>query len=212
MFIELVDHLRCVRPHEESWLVVSTKRMDGRDIMEGVLGCPVCHAEYRIERGIALFAERQPMISRALPPDESEAMRLAAFLDLADPRGYAILAGVVASHARVIQRRTDVHLLLVDPPNGVDVGAGLSGLTADHALPLAAGSARAAALDASAASTLLGSAIDAVRAGGRVVAPISVPVPPGVTELVRDDRIWVAERRPSVVQSRPVMIRRSTSD
>jgi len=45
MFSELVDVLRCPRPHEESWLVLAAHRLDGRDIMAGVLGCPVCHAD-----------------------------------------------------------------------------------------------------------------------------------------------------------------------
>ena len=34
MFIELVDSLRCVASHEETWLVASVSRMDGRHVVE----------------------------------------------------------------------------------------------------------------------------------------------------------------------------------
>ena len=34
MFIDLVDSLRCVAAHEESWLVAAVARMDGRQVVE----------------------------------------------------------------------------------------------------------------------------------------------------------------------------------
>ena len=52
MFIELVDALRCPRPHEESWLVLAASRLEARHVLEGTLGCPVCHAQYPIRDGI----------------------------------------------------------------------------------------------------------------------------------------------------------------
>src|SRR5690242_21064587 len=89
MFIELVDALRCPVPHEESWLVASATRMEARHIVDGLLGCPVCHAEYPIRNGVADF-RREPTLPLEAAPDPflrgdaTTAMRLAAFLGLSD--------------------------------------------------------------------------------------------------------------------------------
>lgn len=177
--------------------------------MAGVLGCPICRAEYPIVDGVAHFddacgAARTP----AVAADEAEAMRLAAFLDLSDPRGFAVLVGSLGAHARLVQRLTAVHLLLVDPPREIEMGQGISGLTAGGALPLAHGSARGVALDERATPALLLAASLVVRPGGRLVAPISHEVPPGITELVRDERVWIGAREPSSV-SAPIGLRRA---
>ena len=55
MFVELIEALRCPRDHAESPLVVTASRTDARHIMDGWLGCPVCHAEFQIRNGEALF-------------------------------------------------------------------------------------------------------------------------------------------------------------
>ncbi|HKG91357.1 MAG TPA: hypothetical protein VKA84_05685, partial [Gemmatimonadaceae bacterium] len=96
MFIELVDHLRCVRPHEEIWLVAAARRMDGRHIIEGTLGCPVCRAEYPIREGAADFRSRDGGAAdagaqAAAVPDETEVMRAGALLGLVEGGGVALL-------------------------------------------------------------------------------------------------------------------------
>ena len=48
MHSEMVDTLRCLSVHEESWLVAAADETEGRHIMRGLLGCPVCHARYPI--------------------------------------------------------------------------------------------------------------------------------------------------------------------
>lgn len=207
MFVELIDHLRCLRPHEESWLVATADVTDERDIVEGMLGCPVCRAEYRIAGGIARFADP----STPTPPataDETEAMRLAAFLGLAEPHGFVVLTGTLGAHAPLIHRLADVHLLLVNPPPGAPMGAGLSGLTAGDWLPLASGSAHAVGLDMSATAALVHSAIAALRSGGRLVAPASLALPAGATELARDGAVWVAQRDAAPSPARPIPLRR----
>ncbi|OYV73133.1 MAG: hypothetical protein B7Z72_03175 [Gemmatimonadetes bacterium 21-71-4] len=199
MFIELVDALRCPHPHEESWLVAAADRMDGRNIMEGVLGCPVCKAQFRITEGVADL-RAAPGSRRAAAPavarDPEQAMRLAAFLHLTDGRGYAALVGAWTAHAPDIQAVAETHLLLVNPPAGVRIGAGMSGLLADTRLPVAAGSARGLAVDQDVGADWLASALAGVQAGGRVVAPAAMPLPGGVTQLARDAVVWVAERTP----------------
>ncbi|HUX32669.1 MAG TPA: hypothetical protein VMV51_02255 [Gemmatimonadaceae bacterium] len=198
MFIELVDSLRCPRPHEDAWLVLGADRMDGRNVMDGVLGCPVCDARFPIANGIADLrtgaAAPVPDASSPVAPDAEQAMRLAAFLNLGDARGFAVLAGSWTAQAAGVQAITDMHLLLVNPAPGVAIGNGTSGILADERLPLAPGSAYGVALDRSASAALLVHAVQGVRPGGRMVAPADLPLPPGATELARDAVLWVAER------------------
>lgn len=204
MFIELVDVLRCPRPHEETWLVLAARRVDDRDVMEGTLGCPVCHAEYPIEDGIARFDGGAPRLTSNVLPDESEALRLAALLDLSDARGYAALVGNAGACGPLIVAMTDAPLLLIDPPVGVGMGHGLSGLTLPHAaarLPLAHRSARGIVLDWTVRPQAAPQYVDVLRPGGRLVAPVSLPLPAGVIELARDERAWVAERAPAAATS-----------
>src|SRR5687768_17696390 len=89
MFIELVESLRCPRPHELTWLVASTLEMAGRDIRRGLLGCPSCSARYPIRDGVVDFQTRDgttpiPDSTPLAEPggDPELAMRVAALLDL----------------------------------------------------------------------------------------------------------------------------------
>ena len=197
MFIELIDVLRCPNAHEESWLVLASSRSEGRDVMDGVLGCPVCEAEYPIVDGVVRFVPKSHA-NAAAPSSEEEALRLAALLDLATPGAYAIIAGALGDSAPSLRALTDVPLLVVNPPPGIEMGNGLSGLTIDPgwtALPLGPSSARAIALDDSATPAQLRAALLVVRPSGRVLAPLALALPDGVSELARDDRQWLAERR-----------------
>ena len=198
MFIELVDVLRCPRAHDKFCLVLAGRRVHDRDVMDGTLGCPVCKAEYPILDGVAHFDGGTPRsTATGAAPSEEDALWLAALLDLADPRGFAVLVGGMSAYGPLIATMTDVQLLLVDPPAGIHMGLGLSGLTMPAGaavFPLASGSARAVALDSSASGEQVDAAVDVLRGGGRLVAPAPLELPEGLTELARDDRVWVAER------------------
>jgi len=211
MFIELIDVLRCPNAHEESWLVLASSRIEGRDVMEGVLGCPVCAAEYLIVDGVARFARESRSDAVAGSSSEEEALRLAALLDLTSPGAYAILTGTLGNAAPSLRMLTDVQLLLVDPAPEVKMGSGVSGLTMDanwSALPLMPSSARAVALDDSTTPTQLVAALRVVRPTGRVLAPLTLALPDGVAELARDDRQWLAERRPAPSESGIITLER----
>jgi uncharacterized protein YbaR (Trm112 family) len=189
MFVELIEHLRCPRPHAESPLVASSSRSDERHIIEGVLGCPVCNAEFPITGGVARFGE--PRRARSTPADAETAMRLAAFLELTDPRGFALLCGAWAAHTDAVALLAETPLVLVNPPTGASVESAAGILFTDGIVPFASGAARAAAVDAAVDAD---SAVAVVRAGGRVLGPSELDVPAGVTEIVRDERMWVAEK------------------
>lgn len=209
MFIELVDSLRCVVPHEDSWLVASADRMDGRRIVEGTLGCPVCRARYAVRDGVAWLGadERQPVPEEPPPAPEAreaDVMRLAALLDLREPGARAVLGGALGHLGHELAAVTQAELLLVDPPASVRAGEGVSIVRSDARLPLAEASMRAAALDGRTISAL--PAVAAVlRDGGRLVAPADAPLPDLVAELARDARQWVAARMARA--SAPVQLR-----
>ena len=214
MFIELIDVLRCPNAHEESWLVLASRRIDGRDVMEGVLGCPVCAAEYPIVGGVVQFAREPRSEVLAAPSGEEEALRLAALLDLATPHGYAIIGGALGNAAPYLRALTDVQLLLVNPPPGIAMESRLSGLTIDDdwtTLPLAPSSARGMALDDTATPAQLQAALRVVRPSGRVLAPSTLALTEGVAELARDDRQWLAERRVAARESGIIPLERRRS-
>lgn len=210
MFIELVDALRCPVPHEESWLVAAAVRMEARHIVEGTLGCPVCSAEYPIHNGVVDFRRAGgAVIAVTVAGDPGRAMRMAALLNLADAQGFAVLLGEWGAQAHELASIVELPLVLVDPPADVVGAPGISVLRCDGDVPLAVGAARAMAIDDGSASRVA-SAVRATRAKGRVLAPVAVPVPSEVTELARDDTMWVGERSapPSPLVS--LHVRRST--
>ena len=194
MFIELVDALRCPRAHEESWLVASATCMEARHIMSGTLGCPVCLSEYPIEDGVVDFRARRGAVKAARDGSSTDtAMRMAAMLDLTDATGFAVLMGTWGLIATSLATLVETPLILVDPPSGIVGSPGVSVLRCDGEIPLATGAARAVAIDAESVARV-SSSVRVTRTKGRVVAPIALPVPDGVRELVRDDHLWVAER------------------
>jgi uncharacterized protein YbaR (Trm112 family) len=194
MFIELVDALRCPVPHAESWLVAAATRMEHRHIVEGTLGCPECHAQYPVVRGVADF-RRAPSVElpHDAPPDETQAMRLAALLDLTDRSGFAVLLGAWSVHAPLLRALVETPLVIVDPPEGTEGEPGISAIRCDGLLPLAEGAARGIAVDL-APPARVASAVRATRAKGRLLLPAGVELPAGVRELARDDAVLVAER------------------
>ncbi len=202
MFIPLVDSLRCIAPHEDTWLVASIDRAEERDIRHGFLGCPVCLAEYPIRDGVAYFGVEAADVTAPEMPDrveEADAIRLAAALDLTDPRMVAVLFGMWGAFAPVVRGFSPAHLLLVNPPSGIASGDGISIVRTVGVAPVARGSMDAAALDSGVSSEMLESLVGGVRAGGRIAGPLALPIPGEATELTRDNRIWVAERGAGVV-------------
>ena len=194
MLIELVDVLRCPRPHEETWLVASADRTERRRIVDGTLGCPICRAEYPIRGGVADFtggaAPRASSGAAYVSPDD--AMRLAALLDLTPGPGFALLFGSWGRYAAELTALTPVPLLLVNPPNDISA-TDVSVILAGDVLPLASGKARAAAIDPE-LGVPPAVAADKVRSCGRIVAPSSAHPIQGTREIARDSRAWVAER------------------
>lgn len=202
MFVPLVDTLRCPNQHDETWLVASIERAEERDIKQGLLGCPSCYAEYPIVDGVVRFddAERAPFVA----PNEREATRIAAALDLTDPRMTALLVGQCGAHAPMIRALSPAQLLLVNPPEGIVSGDGVS-IVLTKGAPFATASMDAIAVDAQLSDAAVARLSAALRGGRRMLGPIARPVPTFLKELVRDDDVWVAELEPGAVMSAPIL-------
>lgn len=210
MFIELVDTLRCLAPHADTWLVATVERLEHRHIIEGRLGCPECRAEYPVRRGIADFTRGEQVVRahEAAVPDESELLRAGALLDLRSEGGTIVLGGRWSGLAAALAGTYGVQALVVNPPDAWATAAGASALLVTHGLPIAEGSVRGVLLDAcTSGSPLLASAVRALRSGGRLIAPADAPLPDDATELVRDDSCWVAER--AAIPSPPITLTRA---
>jgi len=203
MLIQLVERLRCPKAHKETWLVASIDRAEQRDILEGTLGCPECMSEYAIRAGIVYFDDD---VARERPctPSEAEAMRLAAALELTDPRMVAVLYGVWGAHAMIMRGISPVPLLLVNPPEGVTSGDGISIIVSRHS-GLARASVDAVAIAAGASDEMVSSLVVALRPGKRLVLPASMPLPPEFTEIARDDDMCVAQLDAQATASAPIL-------
>lgn len=195
MFVELVDALRCPRPHAETWLVASADTTVARHIVAGTLGCPICHAEYPIVDGVAHFeGDGLPRRGAPVAPAPDDALKLAAFLDLAEGRGSVLLAGRWGAAAPSLAAMVTAPLLLIDPPAGVESRGAISIVLTGGHVPVAESSMRAAAVDESQSDDAVATIVAAVRAGGRVVGPASVAMPAGLREIARDETLWIGER------------------
>ena len=210
MFIPLVDILRCVKPHEETWLVASIERAENRFIIEGILGCPICLAEYAIRDGVVFVTDDKRERSE-IAPSETDAVRLAAALDLTEPRMTAVLYGKWGAHAHILRGIAPAQLILINPPLGVASGDGVS-IIVTEAIPLAQRSIDAVAFDASLSRAMRDTTLTALqrslRQNGRMLADVSLAVPEGLTELARDDDVWVAQLDAAPSMSSPVPLQR----
>lgn len=204
MYTELVDALRCPAGHEESWLVAAADRSEGRHIVSGVLGCPVCRTRYAIQGGLADFSAAAPLAAGDEPPRAAHdmaavaglALKLAALLDLTDAGGYVVLLGGWSRIAHALRAIVPVPVLVVNAPEDLIVGDGVSGVRSGI-VPVLPGSARGVVLDTVSGEEpwrdagLLASALRALKPGGRVVAVRSLTPPPEVALLAEDDAHWV---------------------
>ena len=208
MFIELVDSLRCLSAHEDTWLVAAVTRMDGRHIIDGTLGCPLCRREYPIRDGVAWFVApgaTAPGLTRSSPAPDDRVVRAAALLGLTDAGGIVALGGSWADCADGVAELGPAHVVLLNRTPSATAEQIVSSVVVGDRLPFAAASVRAVALDDDLAGATLDSAAAVLRGRGRLVAPASATVPHGVTEMARDAQDWVAER--DAVASPPVALR-----
>lgn len=203
MFIELIDLLRCTRPHEDSWLVATFNEMRQRDVIDGLLSCPVCEARYPITGGVAWFDVEPGTALPVTGAAEANGMRVAAYLNLGEP-GVVLLEGEWAGAADAVSA-LDCTVIALNPTEKAG-SARVSRLRADDIVPLARECLDGIAL-VSASEHLIAGGVRALKIGARMVAPAHARLPEGLVELARDEKWWVAAREGSGT-SAPVQIAR----
>ena len=194
MFVELLEKLRCPNEHEPSPLIATASRTVNRHIIEGALGCPVCHAEFALHDGALELGG--PSTVPAPQPDalsHERMIRLAALLGLDERGGLYVLDGISSRFAAgFVELSPNSRFVALASAPDVE---GASAVIIGHGegIPLAAGCARGIALD-HATPALMRSAVQALAPHGRLVAPANADVPDGIAELARDEELWVGER------------------
>jgi hypothetical protein len=207
VFIEMLDLLRCVKAHEDTWLVASLKAISNRFVLDGTLGCPVCHAEYSIRRGIADFrvggesGQLPDQIALSGSRDEL-ATRIGAFLNVTEPGATVVLGGSWDEGAQELSVMTETRILALNPGKRVEESESVGLLRVSHEIPLAPASVLGVALDASFPPEIIASALKVVRPGGRVVGPATIDPPTDLAVLARDESYWVAEKPVEMVPLR----------
>lgn len=202
MFIELTDHLRCPADHPEQFLVLMPAQMDGRQVTEGVLGCPVCNRSFPIEKGIARFGSSGIPRSggRTGPgaPDEPQldAAALVALLGLGSPGGYMVLVGSFGALApQLVEELNGVALVLVNSDADTGDLPFVSSLRAPT-LPLKGASMRGVALGPGFAGdkSWIAAAARAVLPGNRVVGQGPEPEQSDLEIAASAGGCWVGVR------------------
>lgn len=113
MHIELTDHLRCPEPHDEAFLVLLPGRMDGRRVMGGELGCPICQWSTTWDDGIPDFGGG--VVAVGDPPCDAGA--LVAMLGVEGAGGWLALAGTLAGLAPDVSTLLPgVGIVAINPP------------------------------------------------------------------------------------------------
>jgi len=206
VFIELIDLLRCINAHEDTWLVASFKTVANRFVLEASLGCPSCSAQYPVREGIADFSAGAELEScetersAASHRREELATRAGAYLDATEPGATIVLGGVWAYAAQELSEMAEVRVLALNAPDEVKESQTVGLLRVGSKIPVAPGSVFGVALDAWFPAKIVESAVRAVRPGGRIVGPATMPPPDGLSVLAHDDNYWVAQKAPEVVK------------
>ncbi|HUQ48019.1 MAG TPA: hypothetical protein VM053_07220 [Gemmatimonadaceae bacterium] len=198
MYIELIDLLRCPRVHEESWLVAAFNKMDGRFVIEGKLGCPVCSASYPITDGVADLREwREASVAAPTTPaieaDSDTAVRVAAMLGLTRAGSVAVLSSMPASIAGLVSEMASVRVLGANAITPAAEQENVAMIRSGDRLPFATGSIDAVMLETTVSNSEVEEAVRILKTGGRLVVTADSPLRGNLRELARDDRYIVAE-------------------
>jgi uncharacterized protein YbaR (Trm112 family) len=200
--IELTEMLRCPEAHREEMLVLSTGEVKDRMIRSGLVGCPVCHAEYPIARGIVNFRRSKERAPKGYTPPSplpaADAVHLQALLELSGPGGYVVLVGAAVRQApRLSSLMEGIHFVGINPPPDMEEQPTLSLIYANEKIPLRTAVARGVVVGADlATSPWLVEAHRALLRGRRFVVENEEPeLPIGLVKLAAEHGLWVGEKR-----------------
>jgi hypothetical protein len=175
--------------------VTAIDRAEGRLLIDGRLGCHVCGAQFPLEGGVAAFGAPQPREVAAAADvgvAPADPWRIAALLDLSASAGVVVLQGSAAAASAALLDMLPVMILAVNPAVPLPTRERFGVVSTSSGLPLRTGIAAGIALSDAA---LVTDAMRVLRPGGRLVAPAASESVPGLEELARDEREWVAVKR-----------------
>jgi uncharacterized protein YbaR (Trm112 family) len=210
MHIELTEMLKCPEAHREEMLVLSTGEVRDRMVRSGLLGCPVCHKEYPISRGIVNFRRSKERVAGEMtsgprpayrPPSplpSADAAHLQALLELSGPGGYVVLIGSAVRQApRLSALMEGIHFVGINAPPDMEEQPMLSLLYANERVPLRSAVARGVVVGADlATSPWLVEAHRVLLRGRRFVVENEEPeLPIGLVKLAAEQGLWVGEKR-----------------
>ena len=204
MLLELTEILRCPRDHEESFVVCVAHRTEGRQVASGVVGCPVCLAEFPIRDGELDLSEGAGAQGHGGAGGDAvragatglTADALATFLDLRGPGGYLALVGGAARFAPALfALLPGVHHVVVNAPPDASRSADCSYVSSPGCIPVRASQVRAVVLGAgSAGAPWPAEAARVLLRGLRVVIEDERASPDGISELARGAGVFVGEK------------------
>jgi uncharacterized protein YbaR (Trm112 family) len=190
MFIELTDHLRCPVDHDESYLVLLPDRTEGRSVIEGQLGCPVCGRTFQLAGGVFDTGDA-PDFDPA--PGKLEPEGLTALVGLSGPGGYLVLVGSAADDWQdVAALNPGVGLVAVNPRPATADAPGISVLRSGR-IPLKSRSMRGVVLSRPYADDphWVREAARVVLPGLRIVGEGAEPSRDVIDLLASADGVWV---------------------
>jgi uncharacterized protein YbaR (Trm112 family) len=195
MFIELTDHLRCPVDHDESFLVLLPDRIEGRSVIGGQLGCPVCGRTFALADGVfdtGDAPELDPGTTGRLDADA-----LTALVGLAGPGGYLVLVGAPGDlWAEVAALNPGIGLVAVNPGAEIVDAPGISVIRSGR-IPLKSRSMRGVVLGRPYADDphWVREAARVVLPGLRIVGEGSAPPSETIDLLASTEGVWVSTRR-----------------
>ncbi len=175
--------------------------MVGRMIVRGIVGCPVCKREYRIDRGVAYFGQ---------PAEAAEAVAAAdpdvvwALLGLTSPGGFVVLVGSASRLAPALAARMGgVHFVGLNAPADVEFSPVLTLLAHPSQIPLRRSMARGVVLGAEvAAAPWISEGTRVLLKGLRLVAVTDRVADSALEPLAAGKGLWVGEKRELVRSKR----------
>jgi hypothetical protein len=170
--------------------------MEGRSVLTGNLGCPVCGRTFELTDGVLDTGGGPPSDANAGTALDADA--LTTLVGLHGPGGYLTLVGPVAALSNeVAQLVPGVALVAVNPPAALRDSPGLSILRGGR-LPIKSHSMRGVVLGRPFASEphWVAEAARVVLPGLRVVGEGEDPGSDLIELLASADGVWVGARRP----------------
>jgi hypothetical protein len=191
MFIELTDHLRCPVDHDESFLVLLPDRIEGRSVIEGQLGCPICGRTFQLIGGVFDTGDApDPGVATAgkLDPDA-----LTPLVGLSGPGGYLVLVGSAADDWQsVAALNPGIGLVAINSGREITDAPGISVLRSGR-IPLKSRSVRGVVLSRPYADDphWVREAARVVLPGLRIVGEGAEPPSEVIDLLASADGVWV---------------------